>query len=115
MVAIFCGAAAEGRPATIYGDGHQTRDFILVSDVVAAFAAAERSDVNGSLNVSTGTESSLNDLAGALGLKTVKGPGAGRSGARASIRARPPSGSAPLPGGLERTLETVRAGAGAAS
>jgi UDP-glucose 4-epimerase len=119
VVAIFCGAAAEGRPATIYGDGHQTRDFIFVGDVVDAFVAAGRSEVNGSLNVSTGSETSLNALAGALGLETVEGPGRrgeirrscldpGASGERLGWRAR-----TPLRAGLERTLETVRGGAGA--
>ena len=119
VVAIFCGAAAEGRPATIYGDGHQTRDFIFVGDVVDAFVAAGRSEVNGSLNVSTGSETSLNELAGALGLETVEGPGRrgeirrscldpGASAERLGWRAR-----TPLRAGLERTLEIVRGGAGA--
>ena len=37
---IFCRAALEGRPLTVFGDGRQTRDFTYVADVVAATAAA---------------------------------------------------------------------------
>jgi UDP-glucose 4-epimerase len=45
VIAIFCSAAAEGRTATIFGDGLQTRDYIYVGDVAAAFAAAGGADV----------------------------------------------------------------------
>ena len=34
VIAIFCAAAAERRPVTIFGDGTQTRDFVYVEDVV---------------------------------------------------------------------------------
>jgi UDP-glucose 4-epimerase len=74
VVAIFCGAAAEGRTATIFGDGLQTRDYVYVGDVAAAFAAAGRADVTGALNVSTGLETSLLELAAHLGLATEHGP-----------------------------------------
>ena len=40
VVAIFTGAATEGRPVTVHGDGHQTRDYVHVDDVAAAFAVA---------------------------------------------------------------------------
>src|SRR4051794_32696890 len=49
VIAIFCGAAARGEPVSIFGDGRQTRDFVYVSDVVGAFVAAARSDVQGAL------------------------------------------------------------------
>jgi UDP-glucose 4-epimerase len=40
VVAIFCSRLLRGEPVTIYGDGRQTRDYVHVDDVVAAFLAA---------------------------------------------------------------------------
>jgi UDP-glucose 4-epimerase len=74
VVAIFCGASAAGRPAQLFGDGRQTRDFVYVGDVVAAFMAAGASPATGALNVATGRETSLLELAAALGLDTRPGP-----------------------------------------
>src|SRR4030095_13544747 len=43
VVTIFCGRLEEGERPTVFGDGRQTRDYVYVADVVAAFvAAAER-------------------------------------------------------------------------
>jgi UDP-glucose 4-epimerase len=66
VVAIFCGRHREARPATIFGDGRQTRDFTYVGDVVAANLAAADSDVTEPLNVGTGVETSVLELAAAL-------------------------------------------------
>jgi UDP-glucose 4-epimerase len=74
VVAIFCGASAAGRAAQLFGDGRQTRDFVYVGDVVAAFMAAGAARATGALNVSTGRETSLLELAAALGLATRSGP-----------------------------------------
>jgi UDP-glucose 4-epimerase len=70
VVAIFAAAAREGRAATIYGDGTQTRDYLFVHDAVRAFVAAAYSDASGVVNVSTGTETTLLDLAQTLGVQT---------------------------------------------
>ena len=114
VVAIFCSAAAEGRPVTVFGDGSQTRDFVYVEDVVRAFAAAGGSDEQGAINVSTGVETSLLDLSGALSLETVPGPGRLGEIARSSLD---PSAAAarlgwrattPLSEGLRRTLDSMR-------
>jgi UDP-glucose 4-epimerase len=74
VVAIFCSTAAEGRGARIFGDGGQTRDFVYVGDAVEAFAAAGRTRVEGALNVATGRETSLLELAAALAIPTARGP-----------------------------------------
>ncbi|HET9073069.1 MAG TPA: NAD-dependent epimerase/dehydratase family protein [Solirubrobacteraceae bacterium] len=67
VVAIFCGCLLEGRRPTIYGDGTQTRDWVEVSDVVAANLAAADADLQGPLNIGWGTETSLLDLVRTLG------------------------------------------------
>ena len=56
VIAIFCGIAKNGRSAPIYGDGQQTRDYVYVGDVVAAFLAAAESRESGSFNIGTAHE-----------------------------------------------------------
>jgi len=64
VVAIFLGRLLAGEPATIFGDGKQTRDFVYVEDVCDAFlAAAEPGRGDGQLlNIGTGVETSVNEL-----------------------------------------------------
>jgi UDP-glucose 4-epimerase len=69
VVAIFAGAAATGRRVTIYGDGAQTRDYVYVGDVAAAFLAAADSDATGVVNIGTGRETSVLELVTALGVE----------------------------------------------
>ena len=65
VVAIFFGRLARGEQLRIFGDGHQTRDYVFVDDVVAAtLAAPGRSGV---FNVGTGIETSVRELAEACG------------------------------------------------
>jgi UDP-glucose 4-epimerase len=56
-------AKREGRPAIIYGDGFQSKDFIHVSDVVEIIMRLIESDATGIVNVGTGVTTSLNRLA----------------------------------------------------
>ena len=55
------------RPAHVFGDGEQTRDYIHVSDVVAALLAMEGSEEQGPLNVGTGVETTVLELAERVG------------------------------------------------
>jgi len=66
VIAIFCGKVEFGGTPTIFGDGHQTRDYVYVGDVVAANIAALESDVRGPVNIGTGVETSVLDLVAIL-------------------------------------------------
>ncbi len=66
VIAIFCGKLLDGGRPTIYGDGTQTRDYVYVSDVVAANLAAAPSDAGGAFNVGLGVQTSVLDLVEAL-------------------------------------------------
>jgi UDP-glucose 4-epimerase len=67
VIAIFCGRLQEGGRPTIFGDGTQTRDYIYVGDVVAAALAAAESEATGPINVGTGIETDVLELATRLG------------------------------------------------
>lgn len=62
VVAIFTQKLLKGQNTIINGDGNQTRDYVFVSDVVDANILATQSEYIGSLNVGTGTETSVNDI-----------------------------------------------------
>jgi UDP-glucose 4-epimerase len=67
VVAIFCHRLLTGQTPMINGDGEQTRDYTYVEDVAAAnVRALERPDVTGPVNISTGVETTVNDLYRAL-------------------------------------------------
>jgi len=64
VIAIFAQRLAQGQPITINGDGHQTRDYVHVSDVVAAnLAVLDAPKLSGSFNVGTGAETNVNEIA----------------------------------------------------
>jgi UDP-glucose 4-epimerase len=67
VIAIFCGRLRGGERPTVYGDGKQTRDYIYVGDVVSAGLAAAGSDATGPINVGTGRETDVLELARLLG------------------------------------------------
>lgn len=62
VIAIFANKLFAGEPVTINGNGEQTRDFVYVADVVAANVAATDGDWQGSFNVGTGIETSINTI-----------------------------------------------------
>ncbi|MBC7941918.1 MAG: NAD-dependent epimerase/dehydratase family protein [Chitinophagaceae bacterium] len=65
VISIFCDRLSRGLPINIFGDGHQTRDFVFVADVVEALMAAmEQASVAAPvLNVCTEEAISVNALA----------------------------------------------------
>jgi UDP-glucose 4-epimerase len=67
VIAIFCGKLQAGGRPLIFGDGTQTRDYLYVGDVVAAALAAAESALTGPVNLGTGRETSVLELAEALG------------------------------------------------
>jgi len=62
VVAIFAERLVSGRPATIFGDGEQTRDFVYVDDVVDAFVRAATRGGGLVCNIGTGVEVTVNEL-----------------------------------------------------
>ena len=74
VVTIFTRAMLSGRPCRIFGDGEQLRDYVYVSDVVAAFVAGLDPRARGAYNVGTGVGTSVNqvfaELARATGYST---------------------------------------------
>ncbi|HEY2333434.1 MAG TPA: NAD-dependent epimerase/dehydratase family protein [Solirubrobacterales bacterium] len=67
VIAIFCGRLRGGERPTVFGDGRQTRDYIYVGDVVAAALAAAQSEATGPINIGTGVETDVLELARLLG------------------------------------------------
>jgi len=91
VIAIFMDRLARARPCTVYGDGHQSRDFVYVKDVVAACRAAldgrapgggplasgpqaSRPLVAEPINVGTGVETTLHDVLAALAAASGREP-----------------------------------------
>jgi UDP-glucose 4-epimerase len=66
VIAIFCGRLQAGERPTVFGDGKQTRDYIYVGDVVTAALAAAASEISGPVNVGTGIETDVLELAARL-------------------------------------------------
>jgi UDP-glucose 4-epimerase len=64
VISLFIAALLEGRPATIYGDGEQTRDFTYVADVVrGVLLASEAPGASGrAVNLARGGRMSVNEL-----------------------------------------------------
>jgi UDP-glucose 4-epimerase len=93
VVAIFCSRVLAGKQPIIYGDGKQTRDYVYVGDVVTAFLAAASTGRPGTWNIGTATETSVLDLATAIG--------------QAAGRAVEPEFAAQRPGELPRSALAV--------
>jgi UDP-glucose 4-epimerase len=73
VVAALMEAAIQGEPARLTGDGRQTRDFVYVDDIVDALVRTRERGSGLVVNVGTGTQTSLRDLAALIG-KNAPGP-----------------------------------------
>jgi UDP-glucose 4-epimerase len=77
VISIFCERIPNGAPINIHGDGAQTRDFVHVSDVVAALLAGMRllPEAATVLNVCTARATSVLQLARMIGELAGESPG----------------------------------------
>jgi UDP-glucose 4-epimerase len=66
VVAIFTMKMLDSGSPVINGSGAQTRDFVFVRDVAQANLLAVNSNFSGELNISTASETSINELFSAL-------------------------------------------------
>lgn len=62
VVSIFMNNVLNDKKLSVYGDGEQTRDFIYVKDVVDAIYKSVKTGASDVLNISSNTQSSVNDL-----------------------------------------------------
>lgn len=68
VISIFAKRVAKGEPLIIFGDGGQTRDFIYAGDIANGIVHALTTEhANTAYNLSTQTETSLNDLVAIFG------------------------------------------------
>jgi UDP-glucose 4-epimerase len=119
VISIFGAKLLSGEAPTIFGEGRQTRDYVYVDDVSAAFLAAIDAGSGLLLNVGSGQETSVTDLFRILAELTdftgepTYGPLPVGEVMRISLdvrRARAVLGWAPrvtLHEGLERTLASL--------
>jgi len=132
VIAIFGRALLSGEVPTIYGDGHQTRDFIYVEDVARANLLAAQALLSGfqgdtldgaAFNIGTGRETSVltifRELARLTGFPgeprfAPPRPGEVRRSALAGAKAAQALGFTPrvsLAEGLARTVDWLRTAA----
>ena len=102
VVAIFIDRLQRGETAIINGDGEQTRDFVYVGDVVAANMLVSESSDPGPINVGTGVETTVNQLAKMIGIHAEHGPAKAGEQRRSVLGSK--FGRTSLADGLRETL-----------
>jgi UDP-glucose 4-epimerase len=124
VIPLFIDALANGNQPTVHGDGHQSRDFTYISDVVDANLAAATAPAEACAgrvyNVAGGDETSLLELLDAMGriLGVTPKPDFGPARAGDVRRSRGDGTAAtndlgfrcqvPLDDGLRRTIDWLR-------
>ena len=75
VIPIFASLAAQGKPLTVFGTGEQRREYMHVSDVVAAYELVlGRDDLEGEVvNVGTGETASIKEIAEFISARTGVG------------------------------------------
>jgi UDP-glucose 4-epimerase len=64
VVAAFCKQARAGEPLVVYGDGHQTRDYVFVEDICRGIAGAMTSGAKGAVaHLGSGVETTVLEVA----------------------------------------------------
>jgi UDP-glucose 4-epimerase len=123
VITIFCASALASARPTIYGDGSQTRDYVYVGDVVAAFLAAADRGRPGTWNIGTCLEVSVLDLVQIIAgiarrpLSPVFGPARPGELARSVLAVDRPAGELgwraeiPLAEGVRRVYRWIESGA----
>ncbi len=75
VLGVFLRRWRDGQPLEIHGDGRQRRDFIHVEDIVECNIAAYESGVrNVTLNVGSGENVSIQELADMISSNQFRGP-----------------------------------------
>jgi UDP-glucose 4-epimerase len=117
VVSIFADRMWRGETVEIHGDGEQTRDFLYVGDAVDAIAAAIASDAAMTVNIGSGTGTSINALFRALARIAdyerepkfaAARPGDVRHSVLSPLRARQALGWSPTTSLDEGLLQTFR-------
>lgn len=62
VISIFLERIKQDKILFVYGDGQQSRDFIYVEDVAEAIYRAALTNLTGTYNLSTNTESTINEV-----------------------------------------------------
>ena len=98
VIPRFVDALMKGRAPVIFGDGHQTRDFVYVDDAVSALMLAGMCGKSGIFNIASGKNTKIIDLANVL---------------RNIIGGREPRFDAPRPGDIRHSWADISLAASA--
>ncbi len=125
VISVFVDRSLAGRELVVFGDGEQTRDFIFVGDLVRAILAATfdgRTGDGGPINLATGRQTSINQLAAEVARLCGSNAGVHHAPARAgeirhSVAAVDRAAEllgfraeTPLAEGLAQTIDWIRRG-----